>query len=189
MMDYAAHINYLGFLDPDVDRSVLKDKQGRFRTNIFYEFNKTEGYVPLYTMREHSYKELPSAYMIYMSAGGEYEAAMKLVGSWSHWQRLQKVKAFMYGVPESMQWRGLESWREEKELKDRAEAYNQLKTAAERGNVQAQKIVFEGMKTRRKAGRPTKDEVQAEATRQAKHVSDIKDDLKRIRLVSNGGTK
>ncbi len=189
MMDYSYHINYLGFADPDKDRSILKDVQGRFRTNIFFEFNKTEGYVPLYTMREQEYKDLPSAYLIYMTSGSEYEAAMKLVGSWSHWQRLQKVKAFMHGVPESMQWRGIESWREEKELKDRAEAYNQLKVAAGSGNVQAQKIVFEGIKSRRKAGRPSKDEVHAEAARQAKHVRDIKDDLERIKLVSNGSTK
>lgn len=185
-MDFDYHAKYLGFADPDVDRSILKDAQGRFRTNLFYEFNKTS-YEPLYTMRETPYSGLPSAYLIYMTSGSEYEAAMKLVGSWSHWERLQKVKAFMHGVPESMQWRGLESWRSEKELKDKAEAYNLLKESARSGNVAAQKIVFDGAKSPNKRGRPSKEEIKTEAARQARAAAEVQEDFDRIKLVVNNG--
>jgi len=187
-MDNYDYIAYLGYSDPDADRSLMKDVGGRYRTNIFYEFNKSrhEDYPPLYTMREDEWKGLPSAYRIYMTSDSEYEAAMKLVGSWAHWQRLLKCKPFMNGGEEIGIWMGLEQWREEKAIQDQAMAYNQLKTSAAGGNVAAQKLLFEGDKAS-KRGRPSKAEVAKQAAKQAEEADQIKGDLKRIKLaVSNG---
>jgi len=184
-MDRSDYITYVGFSDPDADRSILKDNIGRYRTNIFYEFNKTrhEDYPPLYTMREDEWKGLPSAYRIYMESDSEYEAAMKLVGSWAHWQRLLKCKPFINGGEELGIWMGLDQWREEKAIQDKAFALNQLKISAAGGNVQAQKIILEGDKGKR--GRPSKAEVAKAAAKQAEHSNQIKSDFKRIKAVVN----
>lgn len=185
-MDHNYHVAYTGFADPDKDRSVLKDTMGRYRTNIFYEFNTSrhEDMPPLYTMREQPYRGLPSAYKIYMTSDSEYEAAMKLVGSWNHWQRLLKCKPFMEGPTDAFSWTGLNAWREEKEIQDKAHAYNQLKTSAAGGNVQAQKIVYDGDKVKAKRGAPSKAEITKEAARQAELDDRISDDLKRLKIVS-----
>lgn len=188
-MDYDYHAYYTGFSMPDSDKSILKDAAGRYRTNLFYEFNKTrhEDYPPMYTMREAPWKGLPSAYLIYMTSDTEYEAAMKLVGSWLHWERLLKSRPFMEGMDDGGQWVGLNSWREEKEIRDQAIAYNQLKMSAASGNVQAQKMILDGKKIASKRGRPSQDEVKAAAREHAKIARELKADLKRIKLVTQNG--
>jgi hypothetical protein len=164
---------------------------GRYRTNLFYEFNKTrhEDYPPLYTMRETEWDGLPSAYHIYMYSESEYEAAQKLVGSWQHWERLCKSRPFMEGEKDGGQWVGLEDWRREKDIRDKALAYNQLKVSAATGQVQAQKMIFDGTKDASKRGRPTKAEVTKAAKQQAETADAIKSDLKRIRLAVNNDNK
>lgn len=183
MLDY---YTFTGYSDPDTDRAVLKDTMGRYRTNIFYEFNTSrhEEYPPLYTMREDSWAGLPSAYRIYMTSASEYEAAMKLVGSWNHWQRLLNIPVFMNGPKDVGSWAGLHQWREEKEIQDRAMALLQLKENAEKGNVTAQKLIYEGEKKR---GRPSKSEVKQAAEQMAKDRQEIRADLDRIKVVSFNG--
>ena len=173
-------------MDPESDRSILKDGLGRYRTNIFLEFNTTahEDQPPLYTMREDDFRDLPSAYRIYMSCDSEYEAAQKLVGSWNHWQKLLTSNPFMNGPKGAYSWTGLHAWREEKEVQDRAEAYMLLKQNAENGNVQAQKLIFEGTKKR---GRPSNEEIKKAAEEQAAIRKEIKDDLKRVTLATVDG--
>ncbi len=189
-MDHVFHMDYEGFSSKDADRSILKDSAGRYRMNLFAEFNKSrhEDNPPIYTMREQSMYGLPSAYLIYMYADSEYHAAMKLVGSWQHWQKLLKSKPFVSGMDDHGQWVGLQAWRDEKEIKDRAVAYNQLQIQAAQGNVPAQKMIFDGPKTASKRGRPSKEEVQRVAQEHAKHLGEMKSDLKRIKLVVNEGS-
>ena len=114
-----------------------------------------------------------------MLADSKYQAAMKLVGSWNHWQRLTQSKRFMQGPEKGFQWTGLQRWREEKEEKDRAKAYNQLKILAEEGNVQAIRLIFQGQ-DQKKRGRPSKAEVQKAAEEQAALTRSIKQDLKLV---------
>lgn len=184
-MDYNFHYNYQGFQHPDTDRSILM-RDGQFRMNLFREFNYSahDKYPPLYTMRELPFEGLPSAYLIYMTSESEYEAAMKLVGSWAHWQRLQKAKLFMDGSPNSHTWSGLNQWRAEKEEKRKAKALELLQSSAEGGNVTAQKILFEGDKAR---GRPSKAEIARQVKKETEEKQAIKDDLKRIQLATVDG--
>ena len=186
MRDLSWYSQYPGFKNPDTDRSILRDKMGRYRTNLFNEFNTSahEDYPPMYTMREDEWKDLPSAYRIYMTSNSEYEAAMRLVGSWAHWQKLLTCPRFMNCPAGSYVWTGLSSWREEKETQDRAQAYMLLKLNAENGNVQAQKLIFEGDKKR---GRPSNAQIKHAAEEAAKHTKSIKDDLKRIKLATIDG--
>lgn len=185
-MDYNDHLTFVGFADPEKDKSILKDSMGRYRTNLFYEFNVTrhDTMPPLYTMREESYRGLPSAYLIYMTSDSEYEAAIKLVGSWNHWQRLLASRPFMEGPDNAFSWQGLNAWREEKAIKDQAEAFNQLKISAATGNVQAQKLIYEGKSSGAKRGRPSKEEVRKAATAQAELDKRIKNDFKRLKVVA-----
>jgi hypothetical protein len=186
-LDLNYHINFTGFSDPNRSRASLKDSQGKFRTSLFLEFNKHEDENPsLYTMRDEPKNGVPSAYLIYMYSGSEYEAAMKLVGSWTHWTKLCNVKKFMDGDKDNQSWAGLKAWREEKEVKDRALAYNLLKISAASGSVPAQKILFEKDKVT-KRGRPTKAQVEQAAKEAAEHEDHVKGDLARLRLVANNG--
>jgi len=189
MLDLNYHINYVGFADPEKDRSILKDAMGRWRLNLFVEFNykKHERYPPIYTMKEESQGDLPSAYLIYMYSENEYEAAMKLVGSYAHWLTLCKSPAFMNGVLHTGSWTGLNTWREEKEIKDRATMYSLLKIQAAQGNVTAQKILFEKDKKISARGRPSKAQIEQAAKDEATYKDAIKDDLKRVRLVVSNG--
>ena len=186
-MNYEEHMLFLGFADPNKERAVLKDAGGRFRMNVFHEFNKEahDDYPPLYTMREQPFRGLPSAYLIYMTSDSEYEAAIKLLGSWQHWKRFWGNKQFMGGM-QGQAWEGLTAWREEKEIRDAAKAYLQLKASAEMGSVPAQKQVFDS-NTKVKRGRPSKAEVAAKAEEHAQLTKDMKDDLKRIKLATNCG--
>jgi hypothetical protein len=150
--------------------------------NIFRELGRDVA-PPMYTMYELPKDDLPSAYQIYMQSESEYEAAMKLVGSWTHWQRLCKSNKFMNGS-EMESWTGLASWREEKEIKDKAYAYMLLKVSAADGNVQAQKAVLEGEKKAGQRGRPSKAQIEQAAKEAAKVTNDIKSDFSRIRLAA-----
>lgn len=186
-MDLNYHINFTGFSDPNIDRSALKDSQGRYRTSLFYEFNRSEeDYPSIYTMREEAWKGRPSAYLIYMYSESEYEAAIKLLGSWNHWNKLCTLDKFMNGDKANSLWAGLRAWREEKEIKDRATMYSLLKMAAASGNVNAQKILFEKDKTGVR-GRPSKAQVEKAAKDAAQHEEFVKGDLARLRLVANNG--
>ncbi len=188
MMDHEWHMNFEGFSDRDLPRTHLKDGAGRYRTNLFLEFNKMmhEEYPPIYTMREEPYGGLPSAYLIYMYSDSEYEAAIKLVGSWHHWQRLLRSKPFVNGLDNSAMWEGLQTWRDEKEIKEKATAYNQLQINAAQGSVPAQKAILDGKTSTSKRGRPSKEEIANAAQEQARLLRETKDDLQRIKLVING---
>ena len=83
-------------------------------------------------------------------------------------------------------WEGLAEWRKEKEIRDAAKAYSQLKASAEMGNLQAQKEVWNA-NTKVKRGRPSQAEVAKAAQEQAQHTKDLKEDLKRIKLVAENG--
>lgn len=180
---HSDYITFVGFSNPAKDRAVLKDVMGRYRTNVFYEFNKSrhDDYPPLYTMREDEWLGLPSAYKIFMLSESEYEAAIKLVGSWNHWQRLLKCKPFTDGVDDGGQWVGLNAWREEKKIREKAWALNQLKISAQGGSVSAQKILFEADKVAGKRGRPSSAEIRKEAAKQAETATKVKSDLERIK--------
>ena len=172
---------------PDSDTSILYNDNNSIRGDIFLEIN-TNNQVgdALYTMHERPRHGLPSAYMIYMLSESEYEAAIKLVGSWTIWERYCKNKYFMQGPARSTNWSGLEKWREEKVIQQEAKARAQLVEQAEGGNVQAIKALFEEHKVS-KRGRPSKAEVDKAAKIAAEKDKKVKDDLKRIRLATVDG--
>lgn len=94
--------------------------------------------------------EYKSMYLIFMECNTEYEAAIKLLGSWKHWEKLCKAKWFKDYV---------ESWREEMALRAAALGYEKLIYLTQANNVTAAKaLVTEAKVTSPKntAGRPVK---------------------------------
>jgi len=184
MMDKLYHQNFMGLSAPDADNSHLYYPSGQLRMGLFNEFNTQahEDFPPLYTMREKPFKGLPSAYQIYMLCSTEYEAAQKLFGSWSIWNRYVSNTHFMDGKDN---WPGLKAWREEKRTQEEAYAHSMILEAAELGSVPAMKALWDQHNKDTK-GRPTKEQVAAAAKSAAADTAKVKSDLKRIRLVTNG---
>lgn len=166
----------------------LKDAKGRYRTNLFLEFNKNnwEQYPPIYTMADTDRRGCTSARRVYLESVDEYEAAIKLVGSWQHWKRLCNIKLFVEGPPEhrSEGWEGLKEWRKEKELRDKSQARELLWQAAKEGNVTAQRTLYD---PKEPVGRPSKEKVNRAAREQAEEERILKEGLSRVRLASVNG--
>lgn len=162
--------DFQGFQDEKVDLSVLTDKQGRPRTaSLFLEtvaINVEDKYPPLYTLRNRDYKDLPSAYLIYMSCVDEFEAAIKLVGSMAHWRRLLDTPWFLDGDDKTKTWEGLKQWRIDMALRDMSTAKRELVASAGKHDTSSARklwdIAQDALSTKRNPGRPpTKKEKEA----------------------------
>lgn len=159
-MDATDYANYLGFQEPDADKSVLRDSRGVIMTrSLFLEAQdwavKKKGKIkPLYSLTEDEREGLPSAYQIYMHSVDEYDAAMKLVGSMRHWRKLCKLDWFLEGIPDKM-FEGLKQWREDMKYRDASTAKRQLMSAANstRGDTAAARKILD-MSVDKAAKRP-----------------------------------
>lgn len=74
-----------------------------------------------------------SMYLIYMSCDSEYEAAIKLLGSYPHWQKLAKAPWFR---------KHLDKWNDELVLREQALAKSELVALTQRGNVTAARTLL-----------------------------------------------
>lgn len=134
------------------------DKRGAMKTEaLFYETispSSMKSYKPLYTLKEETKKGLPSAYQIYMQSVDEYDAAMKLVGSMAHWEKLLRCKWFTDGV--ETVFRGVNSWREDMKKRDVSLAKRVLMEKANDGDISAAKALHAIQETKQAKGRPNK---------------------------------
>ena len=167
-----------------------KDAQGRFLTQgLFFErcvFDELFGaeWVPPFTLKEYDhehkgrkYKSLRQIYLSYEDPT-EYQFAVDTLGSWDHWLKLQDSPWFKPY---------LESWRTELDIKLRSKGVKSLLIAAASGEkgIQAAKWLAEGSwKEQRKAGRPSKAEVEREKKIQAGIKEEVSDDAKRLGLLN-----
>lgn len=123
--------------------------------SLFLELGYTDASV--YTLKDdhHEYKGrvYPSLRKLYLETSDptEYEFANKYLINWSHWLRLTENKVIRKFIDE---------WREELEVKIRAEGYRYLHASARGGNYQAAKYLSDKGWDVRKAGRPSKEEVE-----------------------------
>lgn len=119
---------------------------------LFYEFRfqTTVKVQAPYTLKDYDHTVggtvYISMYKIYMKCDSEYEAAIVLLGSYPHWQKLKKCKWFQEYV---------ERWETERNIRDEALARTKLVELAERGNVTAARTLFANSKvTDKERGRP-----------------------------------
>lgn len=135
----------------------------RLTQGLFIEFQNAEDTAP-YTFKEIDNHKNGRTYVsfssVYLDSVDEYEAAMRLVGSWKHWNKLLQLKWFVEGLPQ-FNWEGIESLRATMNARDRSLARGKLLEATEQGNVTAAKALLEG-KELKKAGRPQKGEQSEE---------------------------
>ena len=120
-------------------------------------------FIPLYSLKEYENKGKPSAYQIYIHSVDETDAALKLVGSMSHWRKLCSLEWFIKGRPEAG-FDGLAKWRMDMAARDRMSAKKALMIEAEGGNVSAaralDKMASDDLKNATKAApKKTKSDV------------------------------
>lgn len=150
----------MDFFDCVVDQTKLKSSNGVMKTEgLFWEKaskinnlpNRLPA-VPVYSLKYYDHKGLPSMYLIYISCATEYEAAMKILGSWRHWKKLCECTFFK---------EYLDEWREERTLREESLAKTAILESISGGNVSAAKTILDEGK-RKGAGRPTNLEVTGE---------------------------
>lgn len=111
---------------------------------LFVEFGNEDA---PYTLKLDDQRKNGRTYIslckVFLSAVDEYDAAMRLVGSYKHWQRLCENKWFVDGW-DQFNFEGLISLRETMRARDRSLAKAKLIQAAEQGNVTAAKILLDG---------------------------------------------
>jgi hypothetical protein len=162
----------------EVDQTKLRSVQGVMKTEgLFWEKcckldalanrNPTD---PVYTLKDYDHNGYPSMYIIYMDSATEYEAALRLLGSWRHWKKLCKSLFFKTLVDE---------WREERQLREEALAKTALLESIVEGNVSAAKTILDEKK-KRVAGRPTTEVVKGEIVRAAEEQNNLTNLIERM---------
>lgn len=173
-------------LDLNNTNNPLKDDLGRQRTaSLFWEF-RHDKYPFLWTLAEADVvkdgKTVPSLHRIYLSYDhiphSEWDFAMDMFNSWSHWLRLQES-------PEIGAY--IEKWREELTVKNKSLAVSQLMKAGKTGDVGASKYLAEGKHEPAKRGRPSKEEVVRQRKIAAAEKAEMEND--RARVMSIVGKK
>ena len=176
--------------DEDPKPLVLKDSVGRFLTaSLFREQYNTNAdrkeYPPIFTLKDQSYDDpkyghLISFKQVYLQLSDPtgYLAALELLGSWKHWQKLCTAPWFQKHLAE---------WQDELEVKLKSEGIRRIYDASQADPLkgyQASKYLAEkGWEPKR--GRPTKAEVDKEKKIQAKLTEALDDDLERIQPKPN----
>lgn len=151
-------MNKLSWDIREMGGKVIGEKNVKLTQGLFIEFQNSEDTAP-YTFKEFDVHKNERTYVsfssVYLDSADEYEAAMRLVGSWKHWQKLCSLKWFTEGLPQ-FNWEGIESLRLTMNARDRSLAKRKLIEATEAGNVTAAKSLLEGKEPTKKAGRPVK---------------------------------
>ena len=156
----------------NIQYDKLINASGCYMTqSLFYEFRFSTGseYMP-FCLKERDYKGHISVYRVFMECDTEYEAAMILLNSWKHWQVLCNAPWFA---------KELKKWREEREIREAAIGKAVLIKEAEKGNITAAKSLID-LSGKRKAGRPTKLEIQEEKAKQSKINNKVSSILERM---------
>ena len=165
--------------------SELKGSNGvMFTQGLFYEYNNPDA---RYTLRADDYtsrkgKKYISFARVYRESVDEFDAAMDLLGSWQHWQKLCKEKWFLTGEVNGRTFTGLNSWREEKSKADESAAKRVLLAAIADGDIPSAKFMYDKStkkEVQKGAGRPEKKV----PTKVQSKVSNIADEIRKRSLV------
>lgn len=120
---------------------------------LFYEYRhkSTSKIQAPYTLKNYDVnvggKHYRSMYMEYMKCDSEYQAAIVLLGSYAHWQRLTGTKWFAEYI---------QAWEVERNIRDEALARSVIIRLTEAHNVTAAKSLFTNSKAHKRAGRKEK---------------------------------
>jgi hypothetical protein len=152
----------------------------RLTKQLFFEecYGKEDKYA-VYTLKDWDHEGYPSLYRLYMEMGDlkEYEFAETYLDGYDHWQMLCKAPWFKPHITR---------WREELLLREQGQALNRIREVARakehKSAYEANKFLLAGSwaVSGHSKGRPTKDQVKAEAERIATAEKQISEDAERI---------
>ena len=170
-------------MDTAAPKNPFRNPMGkRYLRGLFFEEVGEDKSTVVYTLKREDHQGFPSLYRLYMEVADptEYEFATKHLDGWSHWLELTRQRWFQSYLNE---------WRDELITRLRSEAISEIISIAtdpdDKNSYYANKYLLEslGKPTGEfKRGRPSKDEVQAELTRQAASLAETENDAKRIGL-------
>jgi hypothetical protein len=138
---------------------------------------------PVFTTKKQAHEGCISMYEKYMEIADptEYQVAIRLLGSWDHWQKLCQVKWFQELV---------EDWRAELKIHMASEIYQNMKETSINAKgtpqgIQADKWLHEqyGESEKAKRGRPSLVEKQKALKESIEEERDLTADGKLIGLV------
>lgn len=137
----------------------FKDVRGAYKTEALFcetiSAQSQKTYKPMYTLKDYPHRGLPSAFEIYSRSTDEYDAAMNILGSYSHWKKLCSLKWFMEG--KEGVFRGVKHWREEMKQRDISLAKKTLMEQVEEGSVSAASALLRLAESKNSKGRPKKE--------------------------------
>lgn len=144
---------------------------------MFYEFRYVRPdlkYDPIFNMKGHDHRGTLSIEKMYLSYATEYDAAIGILGSWSHWEKLCKCNWFKEHKAR---------WDEERDTRNESIARRTLLKEAENGNVNAAKAVLAESKKRRfvGAGRPVNKQVPSRDPRDDEQLESM---IKRFKVIN-----
>lgn len=152
----------------------------RLMKQLFFEncYGQEEK-LAVYTLKDYDHEGYPSLYRLYMDKADttEFEFAEEYLDGYEHWEMLCRSRWFASTVAR---------WRKELLLKLQAQALNRIKIVAEtpehKSAYEASKFLLAAswLKSGASRGRPSKEEVKAEAERIAKAEQETQEDAERI---------
>lgn len=158
------------------DKSIFKDKMGRYITQgLFIDFKYDETFA-VYTLadqdKEYNGILYPSLKRLYLEMGDptEYLFANEYLFGWDHWNALKGNKALFAEI---------EKWQEELEIKIRAQGVHTMLTLNQDKNFNAAKWVADGS-WQQKRGRPSKEEKEADRKKRERALKEAEDESSRI---------
>lgn len=170
-------------IGPDIFDS-FKDSQGRYRTQSLFVEHSHESYPAFFTLKkqdvEKNGRTYCSLYQKYMEIADptEYKVAIRLFGSWDHWQALCSSKWFTAL---------LTGWREELKVKMESDRYEEMQVHISKNPesakaIQATKWLAEryGEQATVKRGRPSKAEKAAHLKKVVRESEDTREDAARL---------
>ena len=158
------------------DKSVFKDKMGRYLTQgLFIDFKYDETFA-VYTLedqdKEYKGNLYPSLRRLYLEMADptEYLFANEYLFGWDHWNALKNNKALYAEI---------EKWQEELEVKIRAQGVHTMLSLNKDKNFNAAKWVADGS-WHQKRGRPSKEEKEKERKLRERAMAEAEEDSARI---------
>ena len=162
----------------------FKDAQGRYRTQSLFIETPHKSYPAFFTTKKYDVTKngttYHSLYLKYMEIADptEYQVALRLFGSWGHWEALCKSKWFK---------ELLTDWRNELRVRMESDRYYEMLARVDvddAAGLQATKWLADryGDKGTAKRGRPSKEEKMAHLRRLKSETEEDIEDANRLGL-------
>lgn len=173
---------------PRSDSPILFDARGARRTaSLFIETTQDSNRDPIFTMRDHSVKGMICVYDVWMNSVDEGDAAMKLVGSMSHWRKLLRCDWFMHGNAE-LSFEGLLQWRQDMLTRDMTRAKGIYEDLMRKDDLQAAKAMMALIKDMAKVYKDMSPETKSQSSKRrgsqqpaTSTVVDIDSEIRRLK--------